>query len=166
MTKVNRKTYNAPTQKKIEFLKKFNLSLEDIAHSTIESFYDFTRELSEEDLEKCKVIRKQEKNKRCQTKQRITKNMLINSFKEDLIYSENRYEILQLLESDIDEVLKSDYVELEELVTRTLLMFGFNPNYYSIIRNNHNDLQIINKTVDGSEPFGSLLYYKYKPPIL
>ena len=164
MTKVNRKACYAPTQKKIEFLKRFNLSLDDIVHSTIESFYNITRDLSEDDLEKCRVIRKQEKNKKCKTKERITKTMFINSLKEKLIYSENRFEILQLLEADIDKNLKDDYIELEKLVTNTLLMFGFNPNYYTIISNNTNNLQIVNKTFEGGEPFGSLLYYKYNPP--
>lgn len=133
-----------------------NFTIDQIVGLPMDEFNDLLsrHELTEEQLNMCRDIRRRGKNKVAAQNCRRRKLDHVDELEHKIQLAKDKYSKLEVIEKKkIDE--KADCVdELNRMVNTVLQQSNYDPKHYSLVRIN-GDIRIEAK-INGKEPYGSL----------
>ena len=151
--------YKGPSIRKQKILDKYNLKLDEVVHSKIEAFYEMVKNLSEEEMQECKKIRKQEKNRISRELERKRERDLIKKLEMQVQQGYIREREQDREDADASIQLSMCTIELRNECNNMLQVLGLNPNEYTIVTNKNMELGWAKRNPDGTEPLNSVLFF-------
>ena len=150
--------YKGPSTRKQEILDKYNLTLDRVVNSRIDVFYEMVKNLSEEEMQECKKIRKQEKNRVSRARERERERNLIEKLEMQVQQGNLREREQDKEDADASIQLDMNIMELKNECDKILQVLGLNTNEYTVVKNKNGELGWAKRNPDGTEPPNSVLY--------